>query len=60
MASNEIKDSATEVKRVADSISNLIFPTREVLFEKRKEFVSATNNLLTAFGRVLDTKVPKS
>jgi hypothetical protein len=60
MATNEIKDSATEVKRVADSISNLIFPTREILLDKRKEFVSVTNNLLTAFGRVLDTKVPKS
>jgi hypothetical protein len=56
MASNEIKDSADEVKRVAHSISVIIFPTREALFEKRTEFVAATNNLLKAFGRVLDTK----
>jgi hypothetical protein len=60
MATSEIKDLASEVERVAGSISNLIFPTREILLEKRMEFLAASNNLLTAFGRVLDNKVPKS
>ena len=60
MEIEEIKGSAIEVRRIADTISKLTSPTPGVLTEMMKEFVSESNNLLRAFNRVLNTRIQKS